>query len=185
MVQLMVINGSVREGRAADKVQAWALEVLKQIPGLETDLADLKEIDLPFFNEPVIPSMAKGQYQNPKGTAWAKRVAEAEAFIMLTAEYNYGPTAVLKNAIDWVYEGWMNKPAGFISYGGVAAGTRAVQQLIQNFVNVKLFPISGNIHIPHIRQAFDDHGRPVYSGLDENLKTLVAELTDLQKRLSR
>ncbi|HUP26694.1 MAG TPA: NAD(P)H-dependent oxidoreductase [Candidatus Limnocylindrales bacterium] len=180
----MVINGSVREGRAADKVQNWALEILKQIPNIELDLADLKEIELPFFNEPIIPSVAKGQYQNPAGTAWAKRVGEAEAFIMLTAEYNHGPTAVLKNAIDWVYEGWMYKPVGFISYGGLAAGTRAVQQLKQNVLNVKLFPALANIHIPNVRQAFNDQGQPVYPGLDENLKKLTAELTDLQKRLA-
>ncbi len=180
----MIINGSVREGRKADKVQTWAVEVLKQNPELELDIADLKEVDLPFFNEAVIPSMAKGQFQNPKGTAWAKRVAEAEAFIMLTAEYNHGPTAVLKNAVDWVYEGWMNKPVGFISYGGLAAGTRAVQQLKQNVLNVKLFPALANVHIPGIGQAFDDNGQPVHPGLEESLKKLVAELADLHKLLA-
>lgn len=182
-MKLMVINGSVREGRRADVIQNWAVEILEQDPELELDIVDLKEVDLPFFNEAVTPSSANGQFQNPKGTAWAARVAEADAFIMLTAEYNHGPTAVLKNAVDWVYEGWMNKPVGFISYGGIAAGTRAVQQLKQNVLNVKLFPALANIHIPGVGNAFDENGQPLHQGLGDNLKKLVTELKDMQTKL--
>lgn len=120
-MRLMLIIGSIREGRMADKVSNWTLEQLRADSELEIDVVDLKDLDLPFFNEEVLPMMAKGQYKNPKATAWAKRVAEADAFIMITCEYNFGPPASLKNAIDWVYDGWVNKPVGFIGYGAVAA----------------------------------------------------------------
>lgn len=184
-MKLMIINGSVREGRMSDKIQAWALEILEQDKDLDVDIVDLKEVDLPFFNELVIPAMAKGQYENPQGTAWAKRVAEADAFIMLAAEYNHGPTAVLKNAIDWVNDGWMHKPVGFIGYGAMAGGSRAVQQLKQNVLNVKMYPTHMNLHIPLVWQAFDDKGQPIHAGLSDGLKQLVVELKDLQKRLVR
>ena len=178
-MKLMVINGSVRQGRASDKVQSWAVDILKADPELELDVVDLKEVDLPFFNEEVIPGNAHGQFKNPNATAWAARVAEAEAFIFITPEYNHGPTAVLKNAIDWVFEGWQFKPAGFISYGGIAAGTRAVQQLKQNLLHLDVFPVHYNVHIPNIwnPDALD------YPGLPDNLGKVVTDIKSLQKRL--
>lgn len=183
-MKLMIINGSVREGRMSDHVQKWVLEILQPNIELDLDIADLKEINLPFFDEPIVPSMNKGHYKNPAGRAWADRVEASDAFIMLTAEYNHGPTAVLKNAIDWVYDGWANKPVGFISYGGVAGGTRAVQQLKQNVLNVKLYPAHANIHIPVIWQAFDIEGRPRHHGLNDSLLHLISELKHLHNRLA-
>lgn len=184
-MKLMLINGSVREGRVSDKVQAWALGVLKQDNDLDIDVADLKEVDLPFFNEATTPSMAHDQFQNPKANAWAQRVRAAEAFIFITPEYNHGPSAVMKNAIDWLYDSWHYKPVGFISYGGLAAGTRAVQQLKQNILHVKLFPINSNVHIPNVGTAFDAQGNPVFPGLNDNLAKLVAELKELKDRLGQ
>ena len=182
-MKLMIVNGSVRESRRADQIMAWALSVLEKDSELEIDIVDLKEVDLPFFNEAVIPSMNKGVYQNPKGQAWSDRVAKADAFIFLVAEYNHGPTAVLKNAVDWVYEGWMNKPVSFISYGGIAGGTRAAQQLKLNVINVKLFPTLTNVHIPNVYMAFDENNQPKNEGLNESLEHTLTELKDLQRRL--
>lgn len=183
-MKLMIINGSVREGRRADTIQNWAVPLLRADPEIELDIADLKEVDLPFFNEAVTPDAANGQFQNPKGTAWAKRVADADAFIFLTAEYNHGPTAVLKNAIDWVYHGWLNKPVGFISYGGLVGGSRAVEQLKQIVLHVKLFPVQTVITIPGIGGAFDETGQPKHEGMDEQVEKMVAELKELQRRLA-
>ncbi len=181
----MVIIGSVRDSRKADIVANWAIDRLRQATSIEVDVADLKEVDLPFFNEAVIPSAANGQFQNAKGTEWSKRVAAADAFIMTVAEYNHGPTPVLKNAIDWVYEGWMNKPVGMISYGGLAAGTRAAQQLKQNVLNVKLFPTLANVHIPFAGMAFDENGQPKDpEHLNSSFDKMLEELKDLQQRLA-
>lgn len=178
-MKLMVINGSVRESRAADRVLDWALPVLQSDPDLELDVVDLKEVDLPFFNEARLPSATEGDYLNPKGAAWAKRVGEADGFLFITPEYNHGPTAVLKNAIDWVAREWQYKPAGFISYGGIAAGTRAVQQLKLNLLHLDVFPVHFNVHIPNIwnPDALD------YPGLSDNLKKVVADIKELGARL--
>lgn len=184
-MKLMVIVGSVREGRIADKVANWALGQLSQDSELEIDVADLKDIPLPFFNEQVTPDNAHGQFMNPVGTEWAKRVAEADAFIMLVAEYNHGPTAVLKNAIDWVYDGWLNKPVGFISYGGLAGGTRAVEQLKLIVMNVNLIPINIPVFFPQVSRAFDDTGQPLNPAVNDSLKKMITELKNLQARLKR
>ncbi len=185
-MKLMIINGSVREGRVSETIQKWAVEVLKQDSELELDIVDLKELGLPFYDEHVLPAMPNSfeQYKSPAGTAWAKRVAKAEAFIMITPEYNYGTSAVLKNAIDWVYHGWNHKPVGFISYGGISAGTRAIQQLRQNIVHVKLYSAVAAVNIPFVRNAFDETGTPTQESTNESLNTLVAELKDLQGRLA-
>lgn len=184
-MKLMVVVGSVREGRVADKVASWALDQLSQDPELEIDIADLKEISLPFFNEQIAPDAAHGQFINPVGTAWAARVAKADAYIMLVAEYNHGPTAVLKNAIDWVYDGWLNKPVGFVSYGGLAGGTRAVEQLKQIVMNVKLTPVNVPVMFPQVKKAFDENGSPHNPAVNESLKKMLVELKDLQTRLKR
>ena len=180
----MIVNGSVREGRKSDTVQNWVVPILRQDPTFELDIADLKEVDLPFFNEAVTPDEANGQFQNPKGTAWAKRVADADAFIFLVAEYNHGPTAVLKNAIDWVYDGWLNKPVGFVSYGGMVGGARAVEQLKLIVMNVKLIPINTPVLFSQVSKAFDEQGQPVNPAVANSLKNMVNELKDLQKRLA-
>lgn len=182
-MKLMVINGSVREGRMSDLVQNWLLSLMIDDTNLEIDVVDLREVDLPFFNESITPSQAGGKYKNPKGTAWAERVAKADAYIFLVAEYNHGPTAVLKNAIDWVYEGWFNKPVGFVGYGGLAGGSRAVEQLKQISLHIKLVPISVDIIIPGVWHAFDGDGKPVHEHMNESLKNFIAELRSLQSRL--
>lgn len=184
-MKLMIVNGSVREGRRSDTIQRWVTSVLDQDSELEIAVADLKQIDLPFFDEALSPSDNKGVYKNPKGQAWAKEVAEADAFIFLVAEYNHGPTAVLKNAIDWVYEGWMNKPVGFVSYGGLVGGSRAVEQLRQIVGHVKLYPVPLAVHISRIESAFDENNQPHVPQLNDSLKNLVSQLKDLQKRLAR
>ncbi len=182
-MKLMIINGSVRQGRMADNMVVWAKSILEQDNELELDFVDLKEVDLPFFDEAKVPSTNNGHYENPKGAAWAKRVAAAEAFILITPEYNHGPSAVLKNAIDWVYEGWLYKPVGFISYGGAAAGTRAVQQLKQNLLNVNVFPVNSSVHIPIWGGGLDENNRP-QAAFDNNLKKVITELKALQIRLA-
>jgi NAD(P)H-dependent FMN reductase len=89
----------------------------------------------------------KGAYTNELGKKWAAKVAEADAYIMVTPEYNHGYPAVLKNAIDWVFYEWQGKPVGFVSYGTVS-GSRAVEQLRQVVIELSMHPIRNAIHVP-------------------------------------
>ncbi len=181
-MKLMVINGSVRKGRMADKIVGWVSEILSKDSELELDIVDLAEVDLPFFDEEKLPTN-QHEYTNPNGAAWAKRVGEANAFIFVTPEYNHGPTAVQKNAVDWVNHEWRMKPAGFVSYGGAAAGTRAVQQLKLVLLNVGVVPSQHNVHIPLWGGGVDENGRPK-AHFDESLIKVADSLKEWQKRLS-
>ena len=183
-MKLMVINSSVRQGSASTPIQKWIVDTLKADQDIELDVVDLKEVDLPFFDEPLPPSMNNGEFQNPKGAAWAQRVADADGFLFLTAEYNHGPTAALKNALDWVYEGWQFKPAGFVSYGAVSGGIRAVQQLKLNLLHLKVFPVNFNVHIRLFDGGVDENGRPV-ERFNENLLKVVADIKELHQRLQK
>ncbi len=176
-MKLMLILGSTREGRQGAKVATWVEKRLLADTDLTVDFVDLAEIDLPFYNEPASPMMAQGNYKNEVGKAWLKRVSEADAFIMITPEYNHSFPAVLKNALDWVCYEWHYKPVGFVSYGyGTVGGSRAVEQLRGVVAELRMLQTRDQVVIPGIFQAFDEAGEPVDVGLEDQLKTVVADL---------
>jgi NAD(P)H-dependent FMN reductase len=93
------------------------------------------------------PMWGGGRYQNAIVQRWADRIADGHAFILVTPEYNHGYPAVLKNAIDSIYPEWVNKPVGFVSYGN-SGGARAIEQLRQVAIEMRMWPIRAAIHIP-------------------------------------
>ena len=178
-MKIMLIIGSVREGRIADKVAGWVTKAARAYPEIELDVADLKEIELPFYNLPELPVMLNGHYDNPMATAWAERVAKADGFIFLVAEYNHGYTPPLKNAIDWVSQGWNYKPVSFVSYGGVSGGSRAVEQLREVVSELRMFDLREAVHLPFVRRIFEGQDEPREELHRENLKKLFDELTSV------
>jgi NAD(P)H-dependent FMN reductase len=182
-MNVMVVLGSVREGRTGEVIAKWTAEALKKENGLNVDFVDLGELNLPFFHEAASPNMiaaGNGEYTNPDGKAWAERVGKADAFVYIVAEYNHGYTAVLKNAIDWVGKEWNNKPVGFVSYGAVAGGARAVEQLRQVVLELRMHPLHDAVHLPLIWQNLDEN-RPTNDGAEASLQSLIAELKTYQK----
>lgn len=146
-LKIKVIIGSVRAGRFAEKAAKWVTGELGKQPSIEAELLDLKDYPLPFFDEPVSPSYAKDGYDNETYKKWRAKIAEADGFVMVAPEYNHGYSAVLKNALDWVYYEWNRKPVGFVSYGS-ALGARAIEQLREVAVELQMAPIRHAIHIP-------------------------------------
>lgn len=126
MIKIAIIVGSTRPGRKADAVAKWVYEVAQQRGDAACELVDIRDYDLPLLDEKVPPSM--GQYFNDHTKRWAAKIAEFDAFVFVTPEYNHGIPGALKNAIDFLYAEWNNKAAGFVSYGS-AGGARAVEQL--------------------------------------------------------
>lgn len=157
MINLKVIIASTREGRKGPSVAAWIFEKAKKHAEFNTELLDLAKINLPFLNEPEPPSKKKYTKQYTKD--WSAIIEPAEAFIVVTPEYNYGYPATLKNAFDTIYQEWNNKPIAFVSYGGIAGGTRAVQSLQPVLTALKLIPISENIHIASFTNFIDEQGK--------------------------
>lgn len=147
-LKIAVIVGSVRENRFADKPARWIAEQAKKLGDVEVETLDLKDHPLPFYDRAVTPSMSKpGEYGEDAADAWAKKIAAADAFVIVTPEYNHGPSAVIKNALDAVFHEWARKPVGFVSYGSVG-GARAVEQLRLNAVELSMAPIRTAVHIP-------------------------------------
>jgi NAD(P)H-dependent FMN reductase len=150
----MIVIGSTRPGRVGEPVAAWFAERAERHGGFEVDVADLAELDLPLLDEPKHPRLR--EYSKDHTRAWSANVEAADAFVFVTSEYNYGYPAALKNAIDYLHHEWQYKPAAFVSYGGVAAGTRAVQQLKQVVSALKMVTITESVNIPFVQQFLDD-----------------------------
>lgn len=126
MLKVAIILGSTRPERVGEAVAKWVHQIAVKRNDALYELIDLAEVNLPLLDEPIPPS--QGKYSKPHTKAWAARIAPCDAFVFVTAEYNHGIPAALKNAIDFLFHEWNNKAAGFVSYGSIG-GARAVEQL--------------------------------------------------------
>ncbi len=156
MPQLSVVIASTRPGRVGDRFGHWFAEQARRHRGFEVDVVDLAEVGLPFFDEPRHPRLA--QYVHEHTRRWSATVARADAFVLVTPEYNHGYNAVLKNAIDFLHHEWADKAVGFVSYGGVASGTRAVQALKPVLLSVRMVPVVEAVNVPFVQQFLRPDG---------------------------
>jgi len=139
-----VVLGSTREARFADVPGKWIADLAAKRGDLDVEVVDLRDYPLPFFDE--VASSLWAPSQNAVAQKWQKKVDEFDGFIFVAAEYTHGPTAVLKNALDYAYTEWNKKPAGFVGYGGVG-GARAVEQLRLNAIELQMAPVRTAVHI--------------------------------------
>jgi NAD(P)H-dependent FMN reductase len=139
-----VIVGSTRATRFADKPAEWIANLAKARGDFDVEIVDLRDYPMPFFDEAASSLWAPSK--NEVALRWQKKVAEFDGFIVTAAEYNRGPTAVLKNALDYAYTEWNRKPITFVGYGGVG-GARAVEQLRQHAVELQMAPSRYAVHI--------------------------------------
>jgi NAD(P)H-dependent FMN reductase len=139
-----IIIGSTREGRFGEKPAHWIHEIAKQRTDIAVELIDLRDHPLPFFNEALPLTYAPAK--NEAARRWADKLATLDGLIVVTPEYNHGPSAVLKNAFDHVYKEFNRKPIGFVGYGGVGAA-RAVEQLRLVSVELQMAPVRNAVHI--------------------------------------
>lgn len=147
-LKILVILGSTRQGRYGDKPAHWIKTLLSEHAELEAELVDLRDWPLPFFDQARPPArVTDGNYGNELANRWAQKLAEADGFVITAAEYNHGYTAVLKNALDWVYHEWKRKPVAFVGYGGLG-GARSVEQLRQVAIELEMAPLRQGVHIP-------------------------------------
>ena len=127
MLKIAILTGSTRPGRNNEAVAKWVYHLAKKRGDAEFELVDIASYNLPLFDEPMSPMF--GQYSRPHTRAWSEKVASFDAYVFVTPEYNHSVSGALKNAIDFLYREWNNKAAGFVSYGGNAGGSRAVEHL--------------------------------------------------------
>jgi len=155
--KLKVILGSTRDGRVGLKVAEWVIEQLVDIPNTEAELLDLKEFNLPFLTDSVHPMMRGGSYPDKLVQAWSNKVSDADAFLILTPEYNHSYPGVLKNALDLLYSEWSGKPVGFVGYSGTpSAAVRAVSQLIPVVMNLGMIPVPPSTQIGNLMKQSEN-----------------------------
>jgi NAD(P)H-dependent FMN reductase len=142
--KLAIVIGSVRPNRFAAHAGEWVNQIARRRGDFDVEVVDLKDYPMPLFAEEASPRHAPSK--NEVARRWQAKLAEFDAFIFTAAEYNAGPTAVLKNALDYAYAEWSNKPVAFVGYGGVG-GSRAVQQLRLHTIELQMAPIPTAVHI--------------------------------------
>lgn len=151
---LQIVIVSTRDGRAGVPIATWFHERAKAHGAFEIDLVDLREVGLPLFDEPRHPRLQT--YEHAHTQAWGARVAAADGFVFVTPEYNHGTPPSLLNALDFLVHEWAYKPAGFVSYGGVSAGTRGVQMTKQVLIGLKVVPIPEAVNVPFFTKMIHD-----------------------------
>src|SRR3989344_8075712 len=167
-MKIQIILGSTRQGRKSEMVGRWVLEQTQKRPtsasqgetgeDFEYELIDLRDWDLPFYNELDSPNYLDGKFSIDLAIKWGAKIAEADGFIIVTPEYNHGYPAVLKNALDYAYDGWNRKPVSFVSYGGSAGGARSVEQLRLVAIELDMAPLRAGVYITQVSRAFDESG---------------------------
>ncbi|GAB3152772.1 bifunctional NAD(P)H-dependent oxidoreductase/GNAT family N-acetyltransferase [Micromonospora sonneratiae] len=174
---MLVIVASTRPGRLGPAIADWFVQAALPAAtagGVTLDIADLADIGLPLLDEPEHPS--SGIYAHEHTRAWSRRVAAADAFVVVTPEYNYGMPAALKNAFDFLYHEWAWKPVAFVSYGNTSAGTRSVQMAKQVVTTLKMMPIGATVAL-RIADSIHDGQVLQSAGLDEGARRMLLELT--------
>lgn len=179
MTIISVIIGSTREGRFSDQPAKWIAQQLKQRDGIDVRLLDLRDFPMPFFDQPMPPAMpGRPPYSNDVVQKWTAAIAQSDGYVFVTPEYNFGTSAVLKNAIDWVYPEWNRKAAAFVSYGG-SAGVRSVQQLRETAIELQLAPVRSSVHVPAAVLWAHFQGGDVGAGLAELADPAAKMIDDL------
>lgn len=157
MYKLKVISSTVRPGRKGTAIGKWITELAQKTGNFDAEFIDLGELNLPLMNEAIHPIMK--QYEQNHTKKWSAKIEEADAFIFVTAEYDYSYPASLKNALEYLVHEWAYKPAGLVSYSaGAFAGVRAVMSLKTDLLSLKTITIHEAVNIPMVNQLFNEDG---------------------------
>nr|AAK06791.1 putative reductase SimA10 [Streptomyces antibioticus]AAL15587.1 Sim9 [Streptomyces antibioticus] len=167
-LRLAVVLGSTREGRLCPTVANWFAGQGRQHGGFDLDLVDPYGLDIPVAPSPEPPAQV---------VEIGQRLAAADAFVIVTPEYNHSFSAPLKSLIDWHYVQWRAKPVGFVSYGGLAGGLRAVEQLRLVFAELHAATVRDTVSFHNAAQLFDEAGDPRDpEGCNTAAKTMLDQL---------
>jgi NAD(P)H-dependent FMN reductase len=175
-LKIQIILGSTRENRFGEKPAQWIVEKAKQRDELHVELLDLRNYPLPIFNESVSPKSNKGQYDSPEAAKWAEKIGEGDGYIWISPEYNHSYSAVLKNAIDYVYQEWNKKPVAFLSYGTVG-GARAVEHLRGIAAELQLVSVHQGIHLLEPWNLVDENGNLKTEQYEDMAAKMLDQLT--------
>lgn len=177
MKKVLIVLSSVRPNRIADNILGLVHKELKRYPELEAEIADFRELPLPFVNSRVSPSHEEFVHEDKNVIKWSDKVKNADIVLFLTAEYNYSYTSVLKNAIDWLLPEWQDKPVAFIGYGW-SGGSRAItklRDLLTGFIQAKPLVSEANLNF---MKLIDTEGNPLdEAGVSQSISSVLDEIS--------
>lgn len=174
--RLLVVIGSVREGRFGPVVASWVADRAREHGGFDVELFDLAQADIPLALPADPPKMAGAAYPRPEAmAALTEALDAADAFILVTPEYNHGYPASLKAAIDWHFTQWQAKPVAFVSYGGAAGGRHAVLHLENVLTELHAVTIRDGLAFPNYFVTFED-GQPLDPQAPQYAKAMLEQL---------
>jgi NAD(P)H-dependent FMN reductase len=161
-LKIGIILSTSRPARFADRPARWLIDLARRRDQAAFEIVDLRDYPLPFFDEDRLPMWAPAQ--DPIAARWARKMAELDGYIFVTAEYNHGIPAVLKNALDHAYGEYNRKPATFLGYGS-AGGARAIEQLRLVLAELQVATLRNSVHVNAVELAgmlmqgrtFDDY----------------------------
>jgi NAD(P)H-dependent FMN reductase len=173
--RLHVIVASTRPGRVGPKVAQWFQQAAAEHGKFEAVLVDLADFNLPVYDEPRHPKLQ--QYEHEHTRQWAASVQAADAFVFVTPEYNFTAPPALINALQYVYNEWNYKPAGFVSYAFGSGGVRAVQEVKTLLTTLKIVPLVEQVMVPMFPQHISEEG--VFSPHDLHTSSATVMLDEL------
>ncbi|MEV6736359.1 NAD(P)H-dependent oxidoreductase [Streptomyces sp. NPDC051104] len=175
--KLVIIVGSVREGRFGPAVASWVADQARAHGGFDVEVVDLADVEVPLALPAVSPKLAGDDYPRPAGMEPLTSALDgADAFVIVTPEYNHSYPASLKAAIDWHFTHWTAKPVAFVSYGGAAGGRHAVLHLENVLTELHAVTIRDGLAFPNYFTAWQD-GQPLDPQAPGYAKTLLDQLT--------
>ncbi|MGW5660797.1 NADPH-dependent FMN reductase [Streptomyces sp. NPDC003758] len=175
--KLVIIVGSVREGRFGPVVASWVADQARAHGGFDVEVVDLADVEVPLALPAVSPKFAGDDYPRPAGMEPLTSALDgADAFVIVTPEYNHSYPASLKAAIDWHFTHWTAKPVAFVSYGGAAGGRHAVLHLENVLTELHAVTIRDGLAFPNYFTAWQD-GQPLDPQAPGYAKTLLDQLT--------
>lgn len=173
MTKIQIITGTTRPGRNSEAVGKWVYEIAAKRRDLEVELVDVATYSLPIFDEPISPAYAPNT--NKQAKKWGAKIAEADGYIFVTAEYNHGVPGVFKNAVDFLYPEWNNKAVGFVGYGS-AGGSRAIEQWRAISAELQMADVRATV----LLSLFSDfENMSVFKPRDQHEETLNTVLNQL------
>lgn len=187
---LQIITASTRGSRKGPLVAEWFLHQARRHNGFSTEAVDLRDVGLPLLDEPKHPRLQ--QYEHTHTREWSEVVNRADAFVLVTPEYDHAPPASLVNALQFLVKEWAYKPLGFVNYGGVSGGTRSAEITKLIATTLRMMPIPEAVSIPFFSKHIDEEAESFSPGevqekasaamLDELLRWAVALRTLRQGR---
>lgn len=177
ILNIPVILGSVRQGRKSEAPARHVVEKIRQL-GHQSVLVDFKELPLPFYDAPTVPVVYfKTKYPNDNAQKWSDIARQADAFVIVSPEYNHGYSAVVKNALDWGYLEFEKKPFGLVGVSnGSVAGARMIEQLRPVIENFGAVAMRETVMIGPVEKYFDDSGKLLDEGLNKKIDGLLKSL---------